>query len=203
MKKLLALTVVLSLCVFALVGCVGMDFTGTGQQPQPTESAAAYADESAFAQAVADQKKAADGADEHNLKGVEHYYGFKVLPDNAKAAGVKALSFAVRVQYAFGETHERDFENQMELVWYRNTNGTEFMSKVSEDTTAKQISGDGTTYVRTVAKALVAENSQETFDYCQIVYWSQDDQAFMAALPMSFTEDDIRTYCVAEKKPLT
>ncbi len=201
MKKILALTTVLSLCILALAGCVGMDFTGTGQ-PQPTESAAAYTDESAFARAVADQK-ASDGADEHNLKGVEHYYVFKKLPDQARTTGVKALSFAVRVQYAFGETRERDFENQMELVWYRNTSGTEYMSKVSEDPTAKQISGDGMSYVRTVAKALVAENSQETFDYCQIVYWSQDDQAFMAALPMSFTEDDIRTYCVAEKKPLT
>lgn len=196
MKKVLILCAILALAVLVLAGCTGMNLSGA--QPQPTETALSYDSADALTQAVDAQKTSAD-ADTHKLAALDHYYGIQSLPQDAKISGLKVLSFAVRVQYTFGQTSDSSYDNRMELVWYRDTTGSDYMGKVSSDPSVTLMQGGNIAYYKAVAKAQDPADSQKTIDYCQIVYWAQDNQAFMAAVPLGFTEDDIRKYCVAQQ----
>lgn len=199
MKKALILTAVLAITILVFAGCSGMDLSGA--QPQPTETPLSYDSTDALTQAVDAQKTSTD-ADTHKLATLDHYYGFKTLPQDTKISGIKVLSFAVRVQYTFGQTSDSSYDNRMELVWYRDTTGTDYMSKVSSDPSVTLMQGGDIAYYKAVAKAQDPADSQKTIDYCQIVYWAQDNQAYMAAVPLGFTEDDIRKYCVAQQLPV-
>jgi hypothetical protein len=182
-----------------LAGCAPMDLNGA--EAKPTETAVTYDSAAALDQAVEAQKTSSN-ADDHKLATLDHYYGVKTLPQDAKLSGIKVLSFAVRTQYTFGQTSETNYDNRMELVWYRDTTGTDFISKISADTTLTKINSGDILYYKTVAKAKAGDNDDSTVDYCQIVYWSQDNMPFMAAVPMGFTEDDIRKYCLATQVPV-
>lgn len=196
MKKYCLLGIVAIVTALVLTGCMP-----TGAQPQPTETAVIYDSTDALAKAV-DAQKSGNADDAHKLAALDHYYGFQTQPQGAKIDSIKVLSFAVRVLYTFGPTAEDTYDNRMELVWYRDTTGSEYISKVAADTTLTTITVGQVTYYKSVAKVKVAENSSETKDYCQIIYWSQDNQGYMAAVPLGFTDQDIGKYCVAQQLPL-
>ena len=195
-KKYCLLGLVSMVAILTLTGCMPMNLSGA--QPQPTETAVVYDSTDALAKAV-EAQKSGDGEDNHGLAALDHYYGFHTLPQGAKIDSIKVLSFAVRVLYTFGPTTEDTYDNRMEMVWYRDTTGTEFISKVAQNATLTTLKQGDITYYRSVAKVKVAEDSDESMDYCQIVYWSQEDRAYMAAVPMGFSDEDIGTYCQAQQ----
>ena len=197
MKKFILIPTLLLVVCFVFTGCMGTG--GAGSNPQPSESSVVYNTVEEFKTGIA-AMKASDAADEHALKTIDSYYTLKELPQDAKVVGVKVASFFVRVQYTFGKQEPQTFENKIDLIWYRNTNGTNYINKISSDgNTYDEVKGKDLTYLVTKAKVKSETDPNATRDYCQIVYWSQDSQAYMAAVPLSFTHDDILKYCIAQK----
>jgi hypothetical protein len=197
LKKYLILSALLATIVLLCTGCLG---TGGSGSPQSTEAPVVYNSVDEFKSGIA-TIKGSDGEDTHALKTMDSYYVPTELPQDAKLVTIKAASFYVRVQYSFGTVDPKSYENQYELVWYRNNNGTDYMNKLANDgNTYDQIKGaNDVTYMVTKAKVRSETDENATVDFCQIVYWAQESQAFMAAVPLTFTHDDIVKYCVAEK----
>lgn len=197
MKKYLILSAMLAAIVLLGTGCMG---TGGAGSPQSTEAPVVYKSVDEFKSGIA-AMKGADSEDTHALKTMDSYYVPAVLPKDSKLVAIKAASFFVRVQYSFGAVDPKTYENQFELVWYRNNNGTDYMNKLASDgNTYDQVKGaNDIAYLVTKAKVRSETDENATIDYCQIVYWAQESQAFMAAVPLTFTHDDIIKYCVAQK----
>jgi hypothetical protein len=203
-----------ALCAL-LSGCFGM------YAPQPTSPPQAeFGSVADFAGAVAKARADTTAEDAENLKGLTGYYQFQSLPDGAAVTSVMVSTEAVRMRYAFGAgpVSEDSFENQMELGWYRNADTGTFLSNMAQSMSNSgveydTIESDGITYIHMVPIVTVVVTPQpgdtaaatptpQSTTYCQILYWVQDGGAFVAALPLGFTNDDIVKYCHAERVAL-
>lgn len=206
------LALALAMCA-ALSGCFGMN------APEPTSPPEKiFASIPEFSDAVAKARADTTAEDAENLKGLTGYYQFQVLPEDAALTSVMASTEAVRVRYAFGPTSEDTFDNQMELGWYRKADPGVYMSNLTRTlgnsgVNYETLESGGIAYIHfvPVINVLVtpepgvtpaATPTPTATTYCRIVYWVQDGAAFIAALPVGFTGDDIAMYCRGEKVAL-
>jgi hypothetical protein len=171
-----------------------------------------------FAGAVANARTDTAAEDVENLKGLTGYYQFQSLPAGAAVTSVIVSTEAVRLRYAFGPVAEDNFDNQMEIGWYRNTDTGSFLSNMAQSMSNSGMEYDtiesgGITYIHMVPIVTVVVTPQpgdtaaatptpRSSTFCQFVYWVQDSAAFVAALPLGFTNDDIGKYCRAERVAL-
>lgn len=209
-KKTIIIMMLLLVVSTALTGCFGMggDPYGAPQFSPPPQKEFKSVEELAKAVLVA---KASASADETDLKSLEYCYGFKALPQGAAVSSIKVSGDVVRVSYSFGPSATDSYDNQMEIAWYRKANVETFlndMAKVLVD--YDTVSVGGMDYLHKVPDVSVivtaapgstasAAPTPITVKYCQLVYWVQDSVAFMAAMPLGFTKEDIGKYCAAQK----
>ena len=181
----------------ALTGCMGM---GSGGEV-PTETPIVLTDPAALPAEIAKVTGDDKAADPYGLKGLDQYYIPKTFPDGAKLKDIRVSPSVVRVSYTFGATKENSYDNQMEIAWYRKLEGAQYMTNVgTSGSQYKELaSPDGVRYLTTTAKAQSPTDSASSFDYCRIVHWSQDGKAFLAAVPVGFTDEDVLKYCVAQQ----
>lgn len=211
-RKFIAVTLLLLLVCFAASGCFDMGGGMFGQSSPTTPPQKEYKSIEELTAAVASAKADTSAADVENLKGLTYYYGLKALPDGAKVSSVKVSDQAVIVAYTFGQTSKDSYDNQMQIVWYRKTDASQYLGQVASSyTNYKSISSGDISYlyinpdVQLVvtpspgADPAAPTPTPLTTKYCQFAYWVQDNAAFMAAVPLGFTEADISKYCVGAK----
>jgi hypothetical protein len=213
-KKIIIMTALIITAAVALTGCFDMSsLSGTSATTAPIkEKTFKSVDE--LTSAVATIKADTAATDEEGLKTLTYYYVMKALPEGAKISYVKVAKDVVRVGYEFGAASDETFDNKMELIWYRNQSADSFLTDVAKNLgTYDTISANGIDYLHatptiqfTVTNApdstALATPTPRSATYCQFVYWVQDKVAYMAAVPLSFTKDDIGKYCVPEKVDL-
>ena len=211
-KRFLIIPAVMLAAAFALSGCFA-DFGGAQpQQTNPPEKIYRSVDE--FTKAVAAAKADTAAPDVENLKGLTRYYDLKELPEGATLDYIKVSTVAVRVAYKFGETSDESFDNKTELVWYRSVSTSDYLSNVVKGLTDYDtLSLNGAEYLHTIpdisyavtpepGDTAAATPTPRVEKYCQFLHWVKDDAAFMCAVPLGFTNEDIGKYCVGEKKDL-
>jgi predicted small lipoprotein YifL len=213
MKKLfLSAAAILAVCL-TLTGCFGM------YGPQPTiPPQKEFGSETDMAAAVAGIKADASLADVENLRGLTGYYVPQALSENMKLSNVKISTEAVILLYADGPVTEDTADNQFTFGWYRNENADTFMSDraqllMNAGFTYDTITAGGNTYLHSIAKVnkpvtappgstAVATPTPELTPYAQALYWVQDGAAFVAIVPLGFSNDDIGKYCQVQKAEL-
>lgn len=211
-KRLIVVPILLLLVCATASGCFDMG-SGPFAQPNPTNPPEKqYKSIDELTKAVTAAKDDTSAADVENLKTLTYCYGLKTLPDGAKVSNVKVSSEAAIVGYSFGQTNENNFDNQIQIVWYRNKDTTQFLGQVASTyTNYSSTSSGGIDYLYINPDIQIAVTPDPSADvaaptptplstkYCQFVFWVQDNAAFMAAVPLGFTKDDIVKYCVADK----
>jgi hypothetical protein len=210
---------IIILLLILLVSTMATGCMGTGSlfaQPNPTNPPEKqFASIEEFSAAVVSAKTDTSAADVENLKALTYFYGLKNPPDGAKVSSVRVSSEAMIVGYAFGQTSQESFDNQIQIVWYRNQDASQFIGRIaSSNTSYSSASSGGIDYlyinpdVQVIvtpapgADAAAPTPTPLTTKYCQFVYWVQDGAAFMAAVPLGFTKDDIIKYCAGVKMDL-
>lgn len=205
-KKYLIIPIMILLVSIVFTGCFGSGFGAPEQTPPPEKE---YKSIEELSAAVASAKADASATDEVNLKSLASLYLLKNPPDGAAVSTIKISSQAIRVGYEFGTTVEDGFDNQIQIIWYRNANVASFISDAQKTMVEyDEIKSGNMQYLRiapdvqltvTAAPGSTAEAqpTPKTAKYCQFVYWVQDNGAFMAAVPLNFTDEDIGKYCVA------
>lgn len=214
LKKYIILPALALAVCLALTGCFGM--SGNPFAPQPTAPPEKqYKSIDEFRQAVTAAKADANAADPEGLKTLTYYYELKSPPEGAKVDYVKVSTTAVRVKYSFGSTAQTSFDNQIEIVWYRNQKSSDFLNSVMQNTANyDSFNSGGVDYVHVTpdfqfivtpapGDTAVATPTPTTEKYCQFVYWGQGDDAFMSAVPLGFTKDDVGKYCQGVKAELS
>jgi hypothetical protein len=222
-KRHIAIAALMFASCLALTGCFG-----GMNEPQPTvPPQQTFGSIEEFRDAVTKAKADTSATDLENLKGLAYFYEIQSPPGNAAVSSIMASTDAVRVRYSFGPVAEDNFDNQIEIDWYRTADAGNFMNQVSSSmsntaagcgtsgsgATYDTIASGDITYLRTVptvnvvatpspgGTAQAAPTSMST-TFCQFVYWVQDGAAFVAAVPLGFTNDDICKYCLGEKVDL-
>lgn len=211
-KKFIILPALVLAAVLSLTGCFA-NFGGAAPNPtNPPEKAYNSVDD--FKKAVAEAKANTAALDEENLKGLEYYYDLKAVPDGAKLNYIKVSAQAVRVSYTFGEVTDESFDNRIEIAWYRTVQTGKYLSDiVSRTAEYDSLKLNDIDYIHTTpdiqfivtpapGDTAAATPTPKTEKYCQFLYWVQDDAAFMAAVPLGFTSEDIGKYSVGAKVAL-
>ena len=172
-----------------LAGCV------PGMEDVPVETQLTLSDP-----ADLPAEKAKAGSDDaYDLGGLDCYYDFATLPEGAALESLKVAKSVTRAAHTFGPTTEDSYENRMELVWYRSQQGNDFMTDVAANGEYQTVAGPDLHYLTRTVQAKSSTDPDKTIDYCKLVYWAQDNRAFMAVVPLTFTDDDITRYCVAQQ----
>lgn len=212
-KKYIVIPVMIIMVSLFFTGCfdTGM-FQPAPETTRPPEKEFKTVEE--LAKAVAAAKADTAAADDQGLKDLSGYYLLKTAPEGATISYIKVSAQAVRVGYTFGAKTAESFDNQMELVWYRKVNTASYIGDAQKTMLESDTIVSGTMqYLRTVPMVNVlvsptpgtsaeATPTPKTQKYCQFVYWVQDNSAFVSAVPLGFTNDDISKYCVASKVEL-
>lgn len=212
MKKVIGLVLLVMLVSVSLTGCFGMGGYGQPEATVPPQKEYKTIDE--LAAAVSSAKADESATDAENLKGLASYYVPEVLPDGAELQYIKVSADAVRIGYSFGPTNDLDYNNQIELVWYRNAKADTFLSDRAQSIGAYDtLELGGISYMHTLptfqfittaepGSTAEATPTPRAGTYCQFLFWAQEDAAFLCAVPLAFTNDDIGKYCKAKKVTL-
>ncbi len=190
-KTLPVVVLAVALLVLPLAGCMDAN------TPMETQLVLTDPAELAAEKAAADTQ-----SDTYGLVDLEYYYDFTALPDGAELGELKIANSVTRISYTFGPTSDDSYENKMELVWYRAAQGSSFISDIAANGDYRTLEGDGVQYLVRTIQAQSPEDVNKAIDFSQLVFWAQDSHAFLAAVPLSFTDEDILHYCVAKEIPV-
>ncbi len=190
-KTLLVVVLMVALLVLPLAGCMETE------TPMETQLVLTDPGELAAEKAAVDTQN-----DSFGLADLEYYYDFTALPDGAELAELKIANSVTRISYTFGPTSDESYDNKMELVWYRAAQGSNFINDIAANGDYRALQGDGVQYLVRTIQAQSPEDVNKAMDYSQLVFWAQDSHAFLAAVPLSFTDEDILRYCVAKEVPV-
>jgi hypothetical protein len=211
-KRFIILPVVLLAAVLPLAGCFGFGGYGAPQSTVPPQKDFKTIEE--FKQAVETAKADASATDEENLKGVTFYYDFKAVPENAEVQYVKVSAQAIRIGYKFGETSETNFDNQMEILWYRDRKAADYLSNITQSQTQYETYTAGDLnyiynspdfqFIVTPAPGdtAAATPTPMTEKFATFAYWVQGDDCFIASMPLGYGTAEIGKYCEGVKHEL-
>lgn len=216
LKKFVAIVLLTAAVAALLTGCfpmLGGSQYGAQQTPPPQKE---FDGADAFIKAVAAAKADASAPDEAALAALDCYYGLATPPEGYELSGIKASNLVLQAEYAAGPVeNDEKYENRMMIGWYRTQKASNYMSEMASNLANQYdvVSEGGVDYIHVTPDVNLAitpspEDGPEAtattqiVQYCQFVYWVENDLCFMAALPLDFTKEDIGRYCHAEKVPL-
>jgi hypothetical protein len=220
-KKYIVLSALILTVSIALSGCFDRGSGALGQTTPTAPPQKEYKSIEEFSNAVAAAKADTAAADDANLKTITSYYELKTLPEGTKVSHVKVTKDTIQIGYEFGPTKAGSFDNQLEIAWYRTAKIDTFLSDVANTLGSNYdtLSIGGNDFLHVTPSVLVAVTptpgsslaadataaptpTPASVKFCQIVYWVKDGGAFMSAVPLGYSNDDIGKYCEAQKVDL-
>ncbi len=139
-------------------------------------------------------------AEAMHSEGVSYYYRPSGLPENAALLRIEVSDYSVRWVY------ELDKET-LTFEWYRTWTGDDVtkwgeQTQLLSDNIAHSFKINGNVFWSAEGRFNENGGMQASDSTAVNAYWTQDDAAFHAELPLGLSDQDILTYCEMEAVPI-